>query len=422
MMKTIIQNGRVIDPVNELDTITNITIDNGVISHIGPEPSTGTEAQIIDAKNMWVIPGLVDACCRPHLQHPHGSTLADEAKAAAKCGFTTLCIPPDGDLIIDSTANVARLKQQAEDHLPRVYPIGALTKQLLGESMTDMSALSAAGCIALSQAMQPIKDLNVLKHCYQYASSFDLLIVIQPFEPALSHGIVHEGEISAKLGLPGISTTCETIAIAQHLALIKETGVRAHFTCLSSLEGVALIRQAKKEGLPVTADCAMHSLHLTERDIIDFDANCHVYPPLRSLEDKNGLIEGLRDGTLDAICSDHRPLDSVAKLAPFGDTVPGLSSIDTFLGLGLQLISSQHIPLLTLLKAMTQNPARIFNLNAGTLSVGTKADICLLDPKRSYQVTEKSLHSGGKNSPFKGWNLQGQVIMTLKDGMIVHES
>lgn len=421
-MKTIIKNGRIIDPANQLDTITDITIENGIISDIGPLKQSNASS-IIDAKGMWIIPGLVDTCCRPHLQHPHGSTLADEAKAAVKCGFTTLCVPPDGDLIIDSTANVSRLKQQTESRLPHIYPIGALTKQLLGESMTDMSALQATGCIALSQAMQPIKDLNILKHCYDYASSFDLLIVIQPCESALSAGgLVHEGEISAQLGLPGIPSMAETIAISQHLSLIKETGVRAHFTCLSTHEGVALIRQAKKEGMNITADCAMHSLHLTEMNIANFDANCHVYPPLRSQADREGLLEGLRDGTLDAICSDHRPLDSVAKLAPFGDTVPGLSSIDTFLGLGLHLVNHHGIALQTLLKAITKQPAQIFNLPAGTLSIGAKADLCIIDPSRNYQVTEHVLHSSGKNSPFKGWTLQGNVAVTLIDGMIVHES
>lgn len=421
-MKTIILNGRIIDSANQLDTITDLTIENGLISHIG-QAQKDTSAQIIEAKGMWVVPGLVDTCCRPHLQHPHGTTLADEAKAAAKCGFTALCIPPDGDLIIDSTANVARQKQQGESHLPHLFPIGALTKQLLGESMTDMSALAKSGCIALSQAMQPMKDLTVLKHCYHYASSFNLLIVIQPFEAALSQGgIIHEGVMSAHLGLPGIPTISETIAIAQHLALIKETGVNAHFTCLSSRDGVELIRQAKKEGLKITADCAMHSLHLTEMDVANFDANCHVYPPLRSLDDREGLLEGLRDGTLDAICSDHRPLDSVAKLAPFGDTTPGLSSIDTFLGLGLHLVAHQNIPLPLLFRSITHGPARIFNLPAGSLSLGAKADVCIIDPSRSYQVGENALHSNGRNSPFKNWELEGQVVMTLINGMIVHEN
>ena len=421
-MKIIIQNGRVLDPANQLDTVTDITIENGVVSNIGTNKGALAD-KIIDAKNKWVIPGIVDSQCRPHLQHPHGSTLQEEAKAAAKRGFTSLCIPPDGDLIIDTTANVARLKQQADHFLPHLYPIGALTKHLSGESMTDMSALIASGCVALSQAMHPIKDLSILRHCYDYAASFDLLIVIQPQEPELSKGgIIHEGLISTQLGFQGIPTIAETIAIEQHLQLIENAGVRAHFTCLSSARAVELIKAAKARGLKVTADCAMHSLHLTENNVATFDANYHVYPPLRSEADRLGLLAGVKDGTLDAICSDHRPLDSVDKLAPFGDTVPGMSSIDTFLGLGLHLVKHYDLALPTLLKAISQQPAQIFNLPAGNLAKGMKADIVVIDPTRPYHVTDTSLYSSGKNSPFKGWNLFGQVLMTLIDGQIVHEA
>lgn len=421
-MKTLIRHGRVIDPANQLDTITDIIIENGNIAHIGSQTDAFKADSIVDAKDKWVIPGMVDSNCRPHLQHPHGSTLLEEAKAAVKCGFTALCIPPDGDLIIDTPTNVARLKQQADGQLPQLFPIGALTKQLAGESMTDMSALTRSGCIALSQAMHPIKDLAILRHCYDYAASFNLLIIIQPQDPSLAKGgIIHEGLMSTHLGLQGIPTAAETIAISQHLHLIKETGIKAHFTCLSSSEAVQQIRVAKAAGLNVTADCAMHSLHLTEMDIAEFNANCHVYPPLRSQIDRDGLIAGIIDGTIDAICSDHRPLDSIAKLAPFGDTVPGLSSIDTFFALGLHLVEKHDLKLSNLIKAITTNPANIFNLPAGNLSIGTKANVCIVDPSIHFQVSENTLNSSGKNSPFIGRQLKGQVMMTLLDGTIAHE-
>lgn len=420
-MKTIIQNGRVIDPGNQLDSITDITVENGNITHLGPVKGTLAD-KIIDAKGKWVTPGFVDSQCRPHLQHPHGSTLQEEAKAAAKCGFTSLCIPPDGDLIIDTTANVARLKQQADDFLPHIYPIGALTKHLSGESMTDMSALTASGCVALSQAMHPIKDLSILRHCYDYAASFDLLIVIQPNEAALAKGgIIHEGLVSMQLGMQGIPVIAETIAIEQHLQLIRDSGVRAHFTCLSSAKAVELIKIAKASGLQVTADCAMQALHLTENNVGTFDANFHVYPPLRSETDRLGLLAGVMDGTVDAICSDHRPLDRVAKLAPFGDTVPGMSTIDSFLSLGLRLVSSEGLNLQTFFQAITSKPSNIFNIAAGTLSIGAKADIAIIDPNRPYQITDNSLYSSGKNSPYRDWELQGRVMITLIDGKIVYE-
>ncbi len=420
-MKTLIRNGRVIDPANQLDAVTDISIENGKITHIGPQTDPLKADHVIDAKDKWVIPGLVDSNCRPHLQHPHGSTLLEEAKAAVKCGFTALCIPPDGDLIIDTPTNVARLKQQADDQLPALYPIGALTKQLAGESMTDMSALAKGGCIALSQAMHPIKDLAILRHCYDYAASFNLLIIIQPQDPSLAKGgIVHEGIMSTHLGLQGIPTTAETIAISEHLHLIKESGIKAHFTCLSSSDAVQQIRLAKAAGLNVSADCAMHALHLTEMDIAEFDANCHVYPPLRSQTDRDGLVAGIIDGTIDAICSDHRPLDSIAKLAPFADTVPGLSSIDTYFALGLDLVERHGLKLSNLIKAMTTNPAKIFNLPTGNLSIGAKANLCVVDPNSRFHVTEGALYSSGKNSPFIGRHLKGQVIMTVLDGTIVH--
>lgn len=420
-MKIVIQNGRVIDPANQLDKIADISIEHGMISQIGTDSNTNADITI-NANDKWIIPGLVDSCCRPHLQHPHGSTLQEEAKAALTAGFTALCIPPDGDLIIDTSANVSRLKQQGEKHLPHLYPIGALTKQLMGESMTDMSALAASGCIALSQAMHPVKDLSILRHCYDYAASFGLLVVIQPLEPSLARGgVVHEGIVSTQLGFQGIPTIAETIAIEQHLQLIKDSGVKAHFTCLSSSDAVAQIREAKSQGLPVSADCAMHSLHLTEMDVTNFNAHCHVYPPLRSLQDKAGLLAGVKDGTLDAICSDHRPLDSVAKLAPFSDTVPGMSSIDTFLALGLQLVKEHGLPIQTLISAITQNPANIFGLPSGTLTVGSPADLCIFDPNRLFEVTPGSLQSSGKNSAFIGRTLAGQAIMTLINGNVVHE-
>jgi dihydroorotase len=209
--------------------------------------------------------------------------------------------------------------------------------------------------------------------------------------------------------------------VAQHLALIEDCGVRAHFTCLSSASAVKQIKEAKAQGLEVSADCSMHALHLTEMDIANFDANCHVYPPLRGLHDRQGLLAGLIDGTIDAICTDHRPLDNVAKLAPFGDTIPGMSTIDTFVALGLHLVNHQGLSLNKLIRAITYRPAHLFNLPTGTLSIGSNADICIVDPNRTYHVTDDKFYSSGKNSPFKGWELSGKVVMTLIGGSIVHE-
>ncbi len=421
-MKIAIQNGRLIDVANGIDKITDLTIENGKIKHIGPFSPDFEADKTIDAKNCWVLPGLVDVCCRPQMQHPHGTTLQDEAVAAIKRGITSVCIPPDGDPIVDTSANVVRLKQQRNNLLPSIYPIGALTSQLQGGSIADLTALHEAGCIAFSNAQRPITDLKMLRHCYEYAASFNLLIVVQPFDESLAKGgIAHEGQVATRLGLTGIPVSAETVAVAQHLLLMKQCDVRVHFTCLSSSDAVMQISDAKAQGLKVTADTAMHMLHLTEMDTASFDANCHLYPPLRSLRDRDALIQGVNEGVIDAICSDHRPLDTIAKLAPFGDTIPGLSALDTYLSLGLHLVNQKKIDLHKLLGAMTYNAAQLFSLPAGTLSVGAIADVCIVDPTRYFAVDEKTLFSKGKNTPFKGWEIPGIVTHTLVHGQIVYE-
>lgn len=422
-MKIAIKNGRIIDPANQLDKIADLAIAHGKIAHVGTLPIDFSPDKTIDAQNKWVIPGLVDVCCRPQVQHPQGATLHDEAFAAIQRGITSLCIPPDGDPIIDNTASTLRLKQQSDHRLPSIYPIGALTSQLSGTSIADLTALSQAGCIAFTNAQHPIVDLQILKNCYDYAATFDLLVIIQPQDSWLGKkGVAHEGFVATRLGLPGIPEVAETIAIAQHLLLVEQCNVRAHFTNLSTARGVQLIQEAKARGLKVSADTAMHLLHLTEVDVQFFDANCHVYPPLRSIEDCQGLLQGVANGTLDAICSDHRPLNMVAKLAPFGDTIPGMSTIDTYLALGLHLVHQKKLPLNRLIDALTYRPAQLFNLPAGTLSVDAAADICIIDPTQYWVVTEDSLLSKGKNTPFKQWEIPGQVTHTLSKGLLVHEA
>ena len=263
----------------------------------------------------------------------------------------------------------------------------------------------------------------MLRHCYDYAASFNLTVIVAPQCAMLARGgIAHEGLVATRLGLPGIPVIAETSAIAQHLLLMQETNVRGHFTCLSSFDGVNQIREAKKIGLNISADTAMHHLHLSEMDLVDFNANCHLYPPLRSLRDKEALIEGINDGTIDALCSDHRPLDSIAKLAPFGESIPGLSAIDTFLSLGLHLVEQKKCDLHALLGAITYRAAQMYQIPGGTLSLEADADICIVDPSHYWTVQENTLFSKGKNTPFKGWQLPGIVTHTLLKGQLVYEN
>lgn len=421
-MKIVIKNGRVLDPATKLDKITDLCIENDCIVAIGPFSPSFSPDKIIDATDQCVIPGLVDLCARPQLLHPHGSTLHNEGNTAIARGITSVCIPPDDEPIMDSTSVVNRLIQQESLTLPHFFPLGALTSQLEGKTVADLSALIQAGCVALTNAQKGIKNLRILRHCYDYAASFDLLVVIQPQDPWLSQdGVAHEGIKATDLGLPGIPVMAETIAIAQHLLLIAQSGVRAHFTCLSSQEGVELIREAKAKGLPVTADTAMHSLYLNEMDIGTFDPNCHLYPPLRSEQDRLGLLAGIQDGTLDAICSDHRPLNKTAKLAPFAETIPGMSTFDTFLSLGIELVNQNKLSFLELVSRMAYQPAQILKLSKGTLTVGGKADICVFDPQKSWTVREQNMLSQGKNTAFYNKNLPGVVTYTLLNGKIIYE-
>lgn len=421
-MKISIHQAHVIDPSQSIDEIKDLAIENGKIVYMGSIPSHFQPDKIIDATNLWVIPGLIDVTCRPQMQHPQGTTLYQEAKAALQCGFTALCIPPDGDPIMDTTANVLRVLKQSDQDLPKLYPIGALTTHLKGDFIADLTALKEAGCIAFSQAQAPIDNLRMLRHCYDFAASFALPIVIQPCVSALSQGgIAHEGRMASQLGLQGIPEIAETIAIAEHLLLIEDSGIHAHFTGISSGKGMKQILDAKSSGLPVTADIAMHSLHLTEAALISFDANCHVYPPLRTENDRTAFIQGLRAGALDIICSDHRPLDSIAKLAPFGDTIPGLSAIDTFIPLGLKLVRENAMSRLELVQALSTNPATIFQLPGGTLKPGSAADLCIVDPNFAWEVKDSNLKSRGKNTPFINDKMQGKVVMTILDGRLVYE-
>lgn len=408
-MKIAIKNGRVIDSAHQLDQNLDIAIADHHLTHVGILPKDFKADHTIDARNCWVIPGLIDLCCRPQLPHPHGSQCAIEAKAGLQRGFTGLCIPPDSGSIAHGN----------DPTMPSIYPIGALTAHE-DNAIADLTALAAAGCVAFTTAQKPITDINLLRHCYEYAASFDLMVIIQPNDVILAQrGVAHEGMISTRLGLPGIPETAETCAIATHLRLIEQTGVRAHFTCISSRGAVEQIKAAKKY-LPITADVSMHHLYLTEQDLSEFNTNCHVYPPLRSIRDRDSLLEGIATGVIDAISSDHRPLHAIAKLAPFADTVPGMSTLDVFLSLGMGLVKNKHLSATRLVQAISEQPSRILRLNKGALTPQQIPDLCIVDPEKHWQVSDKSLFSQGKNCAFKGWELTGQVTHVIHQGKLVY--
>ncbi|MBK7543853.1 MAG: dihydroorotase [Candidatus Competibacteraceae bacterium] len=423
-MRTVIRGGRLIDPAHQLDAITDLFIAEGRIAGIGRSPDGFTADRIIDASESIVCPGLIDLCAR--LREPgqeHKATIASEARAAAAAGITTLVCPPDTDPVIDEPAVVELIRRRAEAAgQARVLTLGALTYRLRGERLAEMAALKDAGCVGVSDGGQPIANTLVLRRALEYAATFGLTVFLTPLDAWLGHGMAHEGRISTRMGLSGIPTAAETGTLARDLELIRDIGVRVHFCRLSSARSVELVARARAEGLPVTADVAIPHLYLTEMDLAGFDSHCHVRPPLRGARDRDALRDGLAKGVLDALCSDHQPHEPDAKQAPFGDTEPGISGLDTLLGLSVRLARDATLSLPTMVERLTCGPARILGIDSGHLGTGATADLCIFDPDTDWRVTADTLRSRGQNSPFLGWELPGRVSHTLLAGQVVYEA
>ncbi|MEW6353394.1 MAG: dihydroorotase [Pseudomonadota bacterium] len=422
-MKLSILGGRVIDPAHNIDQAQDLHIEAGRIVALGMAPRDFKAEHIIRAQGKIVFPGLIDLCAR--LREPgqeHKATIAGETRAAASAGITTLCCPPDTDPVIDTPA-VAELIHQRAEHAghARVVALGALTKGLAGRELSEMIALKEAGCVGLSNALQPISNTQVMRRAMEYAATHGLTVFLHAEDPWLrNRGCAHEGAVSARLGLPGIPEAAETAALARDLILIEQTGVRAHFCRLSSLRAVRMVARAQHDGLPVSADVAAHHLHLTDMDVADFNSDCHVIPPLRALRDRDGLRQGVAEGVLAAVCSDHQPHEPDAKQNPFMATQPGISALETLLALTLRLVDENILTLSAALARLTSGPARILGLDAGTLGVGKSADICIFDPAQTWTLHKEQLVSQGKNSPFSGWEFQGRVTHTLLGGKVVY--
>lgn len=396
-----IDNVRLIDPADGLDTTTTVLLENGRLL-TGSAGAAATE--VIDGNGLWLTPSFVDLCAR--LREPgsklHGG-VASESRAARAGGFLDLVVPPDTQPVLDSGALVTQLLERAQKAgFARIHPVGALTRGLEGKALSNMARLVAAGCVGVGNARAPLAGADTTLRCLEYAATLGLTVFFAPEEPSLARGCAHDGFMAARLGLPGISPAAETIALAAQLLLVEQTGVRAHFGQLSCRGSVELMRIAKDKGLKVTADVAMHHLHLTDAAIDGFNSLAHVRPPLRSEGDREALREGVQSGTIDAISSDHQPLDASAKLAPFPSTEPGMSTLETVLPLGLQLVREGVLDETRLLQALTQRPAAVLGLEkpSGWL---------LIDPQERWTVSEETLLSTGKNTPWLGRELQGRV-------------
>ena len=423
-MKIQIKNGRLIDPKNGIDAVMDVFIAAGKVVAIGSAPNNFQANRVIDAEGLVVCPGLVDLSAR--LREPgyeYKATLESEMDAAVAGGITSLACPPDTDPPLDEPGLVEMLKHRARSlNQARVYPIGALTQGLKGKHLTEMAELRDAGCVAFGQSDAPLTDTLVMMQSMQYAATFGFGVWLRPQDMSLSNnGVAHDGEVATRLGLPPIPVCAETIALSNIILLARETGAKVHLCRLSSAEGVSMVRVARKQGLSITCDVAINHMHLSEMDIGFFDSNCHLVPPLRGLSDRDALRAGLMDGTIDAVCSDHTPVDEDAKLLPFGEAEVGATGLELLLPLTLKWALEMKLPLSTAIAKITVEPAKILGIDAGHLSPATAADLCIFDPNQYWKVEPAALKSQGKNTPFLGMELQGRVKYTLVDGSIVYE-
>jgi len=424
-VKLEIVNGRVIDPKHGVDRVTPLYIVAGKVAALGTPPPDWRASRVIDAKGLIVCPGLVDASAR--LREPgfeHKATLESEMQAAVAGGVTSLACPPDTDPPLDEPGLVEMLKHRARSlHRAHVYPVGALTVGLKGMAITEMGELSEAGCIAFSQADAEIADTQVLLRALQYAATFGYAVWLRPQDPYLSRGgVAHDGEVATRLGLQAIPSCAETIALDTLFELARSTGARLHLARISTHDGVQRIREAKRSGLALSCDVAIHHLHLCDTDIGWFNASCHVIPPLRGHRDREALRAGVADGTIDLVCSDHAPVDDDAKQLPFAESEAGATGLELLLPLTLKWAREARVGLPQALACVTSRPAQVLGIDAGHLAVDAPADVCVFDPEAWWTVDRRSLHSQGKNTPFLGVELAGKVRFTVVAGQLVHES
>lgn len=424
-MKIHIKNGHLIDPRNNINAKQYIFIIAGKIAGIGIVPDGFVANQTIDATGLVVAPGLVDLSAR--LREPgseYKATLNSELLAAAAGGVTSLACPPDTNPVLDEPGLVEMLKHRAKLlNLVHVYPLGALTRQLEGKLLTEMHALTNAGCVGFSQADATITDTQVLWRAFEYATTFGYTLFLRPEDYYLAKGgVAHDGETASRLGLKGIPAAAEGLAIASILRIANETNTEVHLCRLSTAEGVDLVRHAKKQGLQVTADASIQHCHLTDMDIGYFNAYANLKPPLRSMRDKNAICQGLKDGTIDAVCSDHTPVNDDDKLLPFAEAEAGATGLELLLPLTLKWASDNKASLFDAIAKITSQPASILAISGGHLSLNADADIVIFNPQTEWKVTANQLKSQGKNTPFLGTVMLGKVQTTLLHGQVTYQT
>jgi dihydroorotase len=428
-MKILIQGGRVIDPATGTDRLADVAIASGRILSIGAVPEDFVPQTTISASDCIVAPGLVDLSVRLREPgHEHEGMLASEMAAAVAGGVTSVVCPPDTEPVLDEAGLVEMLRHRAERlHQARVFPLGALTRNLQGEVLTEMLQLTQAGCVGFSQAEAPLINTQVTQRALQYASTFGYSVWLRPQEAFLGKGVAASGALATRMGLSGIPVAAETIALHTIFELVRATNARVHLCRISSAAGVQLVRQAKAEGLPVTCDVSIHSLHLTDVDIGYFDSRMRLSPPLRQQRDRDALRAGLADGTIDALVSDHTPVGEDEKSLPFAESEPGATGLELLLSLALKWATESGLGVADALSTITFRSAGVlgdslgaFSASAGHLAEGGAADICVFDPNAHWLVEPSALRSQGRHTPFGGYELPGRVKATLVGGRLAY--
>ena len=431
MMNILIQGGRVIDPASGFDEKADVALAGTAVVAIKNIASDFAPDTVIDATGCIVMPGLVDLQVRLREPgHEHEGMLASEMAAAVAGGVTSVVCPPDTEPVLDEAGLVEMLCHRAERlNQARLFPLGALTRNLAGEALTEMLQLTQAGCVAFSQAEIPLANTQVMQRALQYASTFGYSVWLRPQELHLGKGVAASGPLATRMGLSGVPVAAETIALHTIFELVRATGARVHLCRLSSAAGVALVRQAKADGLPVTCDVSINSLHLTDVDIGYFDSRMRLNPPLRQQRDRDALRAGLADGTIDALVSDHTPVDEDAKALPFAQSEPGATGLELLLSLALKWAHDSGVPLARALATVSSQPAAVLGsalgplaTSIGRLRVGGAADVCVFDPQAHWRVEPAALRSQGHHTPFGGYELPGRVRATVVGGHIAYQA
>ncbi|HWH82068.1 MAG TPA: dihydroorotase [Burkholderiaceae bacterium] len=430
-MKLLLRGGRIIDPASNRDAIGDLAVAAGRIVALGEVSAEFEPDRVIDASGLAVMPGLVDLAARLREPgHEHEGMLESEMAAAAAGGVTSVVCLPDTEPVLDEPGLVQMLKFRAHNlNLSHLYPLGALTRGLRGEALTEMAELTDAGCVGFSHADAPLKDTLVLHRALQYAATFGYTTWLRPNDAWLGTGVAAKGALATRMGLSGVPVVAETIALATIFELVRDTGARVHLCRLSSAAGIELMRRAKGEGLPVTCDVSINSLHLTDLDIGYFDAAMRLTPPLRQQRDRDAIRAALADGTIDALASDHTPVAADAKTLPFADAEPGATGLELLLSLALKWGHDDSVPLQRALAAVTSAPVAVLGdalgslaASAGRLVEGGVADVCVFAPDERWTVAPAALRSQGKHTPFTGLELPGRVKLTLVAGNVAHDA